>query len=483
MNTSSSLSDSASKTTSSRSLYKKSSFILKSSLTDFDSAVSVVVQPQLTFKLKTTNHSSLLDYFSATVTLPSGSSESGRVVKEENECIAVTFVPKESGVHSLAVKYKSLHIPGSPFKFHASPLLMTEETEKPIIRATGSGLTRGFVDESLEFDVVFNHDVEGSLGLSIEGPSKAVILFKDDQDNHKSVRVSYRVSQSGVYRISVKFNDTHIADSPFKVTIEDRKPLTADTSYLFKKKAVQELTTKSVDSLDQSKRIFSSSSSTAVELKSNETTTEGITATGVSSTVFSGVKSDFVIRHGSLNHGSLCVTIDGPSKVTMDCVLEDHDDSYRVSYTPMTPGDYFIAVKFNATHIRGSPFRVKCIPKAVPLITSSSMMTSSTSTSNNKTTSTTILQKQEQLMSSSSLLTPKTTSLLGPSSSSSSGLHRSSQTAGGSQVMSKNKQNEDNDASKVTASGVGLSRAFVGKQNSFTVNCSHAGKFLKDIPC
>ena len=34
----------------------------------------------------------------------------------------VQFVPREVGVHIVSVKYKDLHIPGSPFQFAVWPL-------------------------------------------------------------------------------------------------------------------------------------------------------------------------------------------------------------------------------------------------------------------------------------------------------------------------------------------------------------------------
>lgn len=38
--------------------------------------------------------------------------------------------------------------------------------------------------------------------------------------------------------------------------------------------------------------------------------------------------------------------------------------------------------------------------------------------------------------------------------------------------------NFKSDATKVTSKGMGLKKAFLGKQNQFTVNASEAGKFL-----
>lgn len=56
--------------------------------------------------------------------------------------------------------------------------------------------------------------------------------------------------------------------------------------------------------------------------------------------------------------GALSVTIDGPSKVKMDC--SDCLDGYKVIYTPMAPGNYLITIKYGGpNHIVGSPFKAK----------------------------------------------------------------------------------------------------------------------------
>lgn len=54
--------------------------------------------------------------------------------------------------------------------------------------------------------------------------------------------------------------------------------------------------------------------------------------------------------------GTLAVTIDGPSKVSMDCT--EVEEGYKVRYTPLVPGDYYIAIKYNGYHIVGSPWKV-----------------------------------------------------------------------------------------------------------------------------
>lgn len=54
----------------------------------------------------------------------------------------------------------------------------------------------------------------------------------------------------------------------------------------------------------------------------------------------------------------MAVTIEGPSKVKMDC--QEVPEGYKVQYTPMAPGNYLIGIKYGGpNHITGSPFKAK----------------------------------------------------------------------------------------------------------------------------
>lgn len=74
----------------------------------------------------------------------------------------------------------------------------------------------------------------------------------------------------------------------------------------------------------------------------------------------SGLVSEFVVNTCNAGTGALSVTIDGPSKVKMDC--QECPEGYKVSYTPMAPGNYLISIKYGGPqHIVGSPFKAKVL--------------------------------------------------------------------------------------------------------------------------
>uniref|UniRef100_A0A8C2SK72 Filamin-B-like n=1 Tax=Coturnix japonica TaxID=93934 RepID=A0A8C2SK72_COTJA len=105
---------------------------------------------------------------------------------------------------------------------------------------------------------------------------------------------------------------------------------------------------------------------------------------------------------------------------------------HRVTYTPMAPGNYLISIKYGGPHhIVGSPFKAKVTGPR--------------------------LSGGHSLHETSSVLVETVTrGSRGPPS------------FGGLPKFSS-------DASKVVARGPGLSTAFVGQKNHFTVDCSKAG--------
>ena len=115
----------------------------------------------------------------------------------------------------------------------------------------------------------------------------------------------------------------------------------------------------------------------------------------------------------------------------MDCT--DVEEGYKVRYTPLVPGDYFIAVKYNGFHIAGSPYRVPCTGD---------------------------LLAEKGVQESSSVMVETVTKVAKKSS--------------GLVTLPQFKS----DASKVTSKGMGLKKAYMNKQNTFSISAADAGKSL-----
>lgn len=428
-------------------------------------------QCRLTFKLPGISPFDL----GATVTSPGGVTEAAEIGEVEDGLYGVNFVPKELGVHTVSVKYQEMHIPGSPFQFTVGPL---KDGGAHRVHAGGPGLERGEQSMPNEFNVWTREAGAGSLAISVEGPSKAEIDFKDRKDG--SCYVSYVVAEPGEYRVGIKFNDKHIPDSPYKVYItpslgEARKvelaqlpeqgsmPNKAQSLLVCKNGAKGTLDCKFVapsgaeedcftDLLDgdlysvrfvpkemgihyvhiKFNGIHIPGSPFRLRIGKDEADPAAVSVAGKGlESCVSGQKTDFIVDTCNAGAGTLAVTIDGPSKVSMDCT--EVEEGYKVRYTPLVPGDYYIAVKYNAYHVVGSPWKVKCTGEA---------------------------HAEKGTIQESSSVVVETVEKT-----------KSGDKAHQHSIIPK----FHSDASKVTSKGLGLKKAHINRQNNFTVNASGAG--------
>ncbi|XP_035485929.2 filamin-B isoform X1 [Scophthalmus maximus] len=429
----------------------------------------------------------------AEVTSPSGARQPAELVAAGNDTYCVRFVPTEMGVHSVSVRYRGVHVPGSPFQFTVGPLGEGGATK---VRAGGPGLEGAQAGEPAEFSIWTREAGAGGLSIAMEGPSRAEISFDDRKDG--SCGVSYIAQEPGDYEISVKFNEQHIPDSPFLVPVvapvNDARRLTVTglqesglkvnhpASFAVRLNGAQgkmeakvhspsgALEECAVTELEKDKYairfIPRENGVHTIDVKFNGSHIPGspfqvrvgepgqtgepglVTAYGAGlERGTTGAQSEFIINNTKAGPGALAVTIEGPSKVKMDC--QEVPEGYKVQYTPMAPGNYLISIKYGGpNHITGSPFKAKVTGPRLVNVTNAS--------------ETSTLTVEPAVRSSSS------------SSFSQSAMPRPG----------------DSDASKVLSRGPGLSKAFVGQRSSFSVDCSKAGKNMllvgvhgPQVPC
>ncbi|XP_068163366.1 filamin-C-like isoform X6 [Antennarius striatus] len=411
----------------------------------------------------------------AQVTSPGGRTEEAEIIRGEDSTYSVRFVPQEMGAHTVNVRYRGQHVPGSPFQFTVGPL---GEGGAHKVRAGGTGLDRGVAGIPAEFSIWTREAGAGGLSIAVEGPSKAEITFEDRKDG--SCGVSYVVQEPGDYEVSIKFNDEHVPDSPFLVPIatpsDDARRLTItslqeaglkvgqEASFAVQLNGARGLIHAKIQSpsgateegqvteLDSDQHVIRfvprENGVHSIDVRFNGGHVPGspfkirvgelgqvgdpgmVSASGPGlEGGTTGLASEFVVNTCDAGSGALSVTIDGPSKVQMDC--QDSPEGYKVSYTPMAPGNYLISIKYGGPqHIVGSPFKAK---------------------------------------------------VSGPRLSGGHSLHETSSVV--VETVSKASMGEafaslpkfSSDASKVVSRGAGLSKAFVGQKNTFTVDCSKAG--------
>ncbi|KAJ1162495.1 hypothetical protein NDU88_002963 [Pleurodeles waltl] len=411
----------------------------------------------------------------AQVTSPSGKTYDAEIIDGEDSTYSVRFVPQEMGSHTVNVKYRGQHVPGSPFQFTVGPM---GEGGSHKVRAGGTGLERGVAGVPAEFSIWTREAGAGGLSIAVEGPSKAEIAFEDRKDG--SCGVSYIVQEPGDYEVSIKFNDEHIPDSPFIVPVaslsDDARRLTVtslqekgmkvnmpasfavqlngargviDAKVHTPSGSVEECYVSELDSDKYAIRFIPHENGVhSIDVKFNGSHIPGspfkirvgeqsqagdpglVSAYGPGlEGGTTGVASEFVVNTINAGSGALSFTIDGPSKVKMDCV--ECPEGYKVSYIPMAPGNYLISIKYGGPqHIVGSPFKAKVTGPR--------------------------LSGGHSLHETSTVLVETVTK---------------SSSVGGYSSLPK----FSSDASKVVSRGTGLSRALVGQKNNFTVDCSKAG--------
>uniref|UniRef100_A0A8D0GT13 Filamin C n=1 Tax=Sphenodon punctatus TaxID=8508 RepID=A0A8D0GT13_SPHPU len=394
----------------------------------------------------------------AQVTSPSGKMTDAEIVEGEDSAYSVRFVPQEMGSHTVNVKYRGQHVPGSPFQFTVGPL---GEGGSHKVRAGGTGLEQGIAGVPAEFSIWTREAGAGGLSIAVEGPSKAEIAFEDRKDG--SCGLSYIVQEPGDYEVSIKFNDEHIPDSPFVVPVASRSddarrltvtslqvpPLPAPARPKEPRHSAEEAATLVTDKY-AIRFIPRENGVHSIDVKFNGSHIPGSpfkirigeqSQAGDPGLVLAygpgleggttGVSSEFFVNTLNAGSGALSVTIDGPSKVQMDC--QECPEGHKVTYTPMAPGSYLISIKYGGPqHIVGSPFKAKVTG--------------------------TRLSGGHSLHETSTVMVETVT--------------KASSSVGGTY---SSLPKFSSDASKVVARGPGLTKAFVGQKNTFTVDCSKAG--------
>ncbi|XP_077459894.1 filamin-B-like [Stigmatopora argus] len=327
------------------------------------------------------------------VMMPSGKSAQPSITDNPDGTMTVQYSPTEAGLHQMHILYDGAHVPESPLQFYAN------RSASPSVTAYGAGLSYGVANKTATFMVNTEDAVEGGLDLAIEGPSKAEISCVDNKDGTCSV--GYLPTLPGDYNILVKYNDRHIAGSPFTARIaEDRQRRSqvklgsaadflldiAETDLSLLSASVASPSGREEPCLlkrmpnDDSRvgisfvpreagehrvsvtrdgRHVAGSPVTVVVVQSEIGDADRVRARGeglVRGTTFAD--ASFVVDARDAGYGGLGLAVEGPSKV--DIRTEDVEDgTCRVSYCPTEPGNYIVSIRFSEKHIAGSPFTVQ----------------------------------------------------------------------------------------------------------------------------
>lgn len=277
-----------------------------------------------------------------------------------------------SGDYEVSIKFNEDHIPDSPFA-----VLVASRSGDAGRLAVGSLQEAGLkVGQEASFTV---NGARGPVDAHIHPPSGALEACSTTELDHDQHAIRFVPRENGVHSIDVRCHGNHVPGSPFKIRVGE--PGQAGDPGMV--------------------------SASGPGLEGGAT----------------GAEAEFLVNTCNAGSGSLALTIDGPSKVKMDC--QEGPEGYKVAYTPMAPGNYLISIKYGGPqHIVGSPFKAK---------------------------------------------------VSGPRLSGGLGLHETSSVVVETGGAFGTSPRFSSDASRAVPRGPGLAEAFVGQKNQFTVDCSRAG--------
>jgi len=411
----------------------------------------------------------------ASLTSPNGKLELCEIRDSPGHIYTIKFEPKDEGVHTVSLKHRGLHIAGSPFQYTVGE---PPNAGAYKVEIGGPGLERAEVSKPNDFNIYTREAGGGKLEVSVEGPSKATIEVNDKGQGYTMVK--WQVDKDGEYGVHVKFDGEHVPDSPATVHVlpsceganlvqitglRDRglelgKHVTFNIDKCGAKGTIsahldtpsgneQDIFLQELDKQLSAVRFIPAENGVHyVHIKLNGANINGspfpmligklgadaalVMASGDGLTKGRcGQAAKFKVVTTNAGAGTLKVDIQGPSKTAIQC--NEVDDGYEFAYTPMSPGNYLLNIKFCNVTIAGCP--------------SKAVITAEDGKS---------VGKQSDIVDTSSLAVETVEKKPG----------------------AEKKKRFVGDATKVQVKGTGFKKAFINRPATFTIDVTGAGNGL-----
>ena len=227
------------------------------------------------------------------------------ITNNNDDTYNVQYTAKKVGQYSISVTYDGTNIPESPF--------LVEVTDPSKARMSGPGLMEEAVysvAEPLVYAIDTTQAGNGELDISIDGPEGCNKEASIEQTADTNFAVRFTPDKPGVYYIHAKLSGADLPPSPVRVGVFD------------------------ADQVVVSGDCFSG---TPVRV---------------------GSPLSFVVDASKAGEGELGLVLTGPTKVELTPQAKD-DEGMHFSFTPESPGDYLLDVKFGDKAVHDSPFTVQ----------------------------------------------------------------------------------------------------------------------------
>ncbi|CAI5767330.1 filamin-B isoform X4 [Podarcis lilfordi] len=240
----------------------------------------------------------------------SGSKADVEVQDNKDGTYAVTYVPLSAGMYTLKMKYGGEPVPNFPARVKVDPAVDTSQ-----VKVFGPGIEGKDVFREATTDFTVDARPLTKTGgdhikAQIANPSGASTdcLIKDNADG--TYAVEFTPYERGPHTVEVTYDDVPVLNSPFRVDV-----------------------------------------------------TEGchpsrVVAQGAGlQEAFTNKPNPFTVVTRGAGIGGLGITVEGPSESKISC-KDNKDGSCSAEYIPYVPGDYDVNITYGGEHIPGSPFKV-----------------------------------------------------------------------------------------------------------------------------
>ncbi|XP_048033232.1 filamin-B isoform X2 [Megalobrama amblycephala] len=311
---------------------------------------SIGSECSLAFKIPGTDAETL----SAHIYEPSGTQGEAVIVATGSDTYTVSFLAKEMGVYNVTIKNQGQTISGCPLQYTVGPL---GQGGCERIQVWGQGLQTALANVPADFNIWSREAGAGTLSVSVEGPGKIELHFDDRLDG--SCIVSYTAQEPGDYEVSVMFNEEHISESPFLVSVSG---------------ATDNSLTQGQSGSDHNQMCNSYKEPSQSELEiniSSDSSAEPVFLSNASKVICHGPglskgilgrKNTFYVDCSKAGQNLLFVGMHGP---TVPCerltIIHMGGHQYRINYAVKERGKYILAVKWGDEHIPGSPFHISVL--------------------------------------------------------------------------------------------------------------------------
>ncbi len=239
------------------------------------------------------------------------------ITEVNEERFNIAFNPSDGEEYLLTVKYDDQHILGSPFKLVFGP----PEIDASRCTAEGDGLVACIVDKWETFVVDTKEAGSGELNVAIEGEGDTYIEPKISALSDTKLEVKYMAPRAGDYKIFITWGGQQIPNSPYTVTCYNH----SDPNMLSIEDAVSE--------------------------------------------VYVGTLVTFAVKAGnSPGEGELTVVAQSAqlNKSIAGVVKQENERNYSCVVDIPEATKCMMHVRWNGSHIQGSPFKVRVMNQPKP---------------------------------------------------------------------------------------------------------------------